>query len=105
MQLNQIVTYWPKGERNGFGQIEYEIPRIIKARWEDKQMLFIDDSGEESTSRAVVYSEMPLAVEGYLFQGETAEQNPISLAAAYRIKAAVVMRNLKADKSINKSWL
>lgn len=105
MKMRQTATYWPKGVRNGFGQIDYPASKTIKVRWEDKQKLFIDNSGEEALSRAVVYAGIEIDDEGYLYLGESTEADPTNEQKAFKVKSVSVTPNLRNTKQEVKVWL
>ena len=107
MKMFQTATYWAKGVINGFGQMDYPKPIRISVRWEDKQKLFIDDTGEQALSSAIVYadSNIDLSEGGYLFLGESTEVNPINEPKAYKIKSVSIIPNLRNTRREVKAWL
>jgi hypothetical protein len=105
MSLRQKVTYWSKGVRDGYGNLSYPSPRVVLARWEDKQVLFIDSSGEQTLSRSVIYSDEIFDEEGYLLLGISTSTTPIELEKAFKIKGISIIPNLSNTKREIKSWL
>jgi len=109
--LKQDVTYWPITGSDGFGGFTFGTARKIKARWEDKAMLFLTDTLEEQVSSAVAY--LPLsddagaldaAVGDYLCEGDqTAVADPTTLAAARRIRQAQKTTNLRGAAAFRKA--
>lgn len=48
----------------------------VKCRWEDKQVMFVLNSGEESVSRAVVYTDTDIDVGSFIILGEVSDSVP-----------------------------
>ena len=67
--LKETCTYWPT-VADGYGGVEFGAPVAVACRWEDKAELFVDDTGREAVSRAVVYVDTDLEVGGYLARGD-----------------------------------
>jgi len=84
--LRQKATYWAPATEDGFGGTSFAAKTTIKCRWEDKAVLFPDDSGVEIKSNAVVYVDRTLLKEGYLFLGTTSSTDPLTLVNAYEIR-------------------
>jgi len=74
--LKQTVTYWAVLD-DGYGGVTVSAPVTIKARWEDKQILFQSPTGEELTSEAVVYLFSDVGINGLLFLGTSVDLDPI----------------------------
>lgn len=105
MKTKQTATYWGKGGRNGYGEIEYLQPKTIKVRWEDKQELFRDELGEDLSSRAVVYTLDDIEYEGYLYLGESDEIDPANEEKAFKIRSVSITPNISNTKRETKAWL
>lgn len=103
--LFQDATYWPPGQNDGFGGVSYGAPVEIKCRWQDKAELFRDNEGQELTSSAVVYVDRELEAKGYLFEGITAEANPITVEGAREVRQLGASPALKGGKVLHKVWL
>jgi len=74
--LRQKITYWAPGTPDGFGGRSYVAPASLTARWEDRVNLFVDNSGNESVSDAVVYLGSAVVVKGYLYNGVSTSTAP-----------------------------
>ena len=84
--LRQKATYWAPGTEDGFGGTTFSAKVVIRCRWEDKSVLFPDDSGVEVKSQSIVYVDRVLAKEGYLLRGTTSSTDPLTLANAFEIR-------------------
>ena len=74
--LRQKCTYWGRPTKNAWGDRTYPSPAILSCHWEEKAQLFIDKTGAESNSHAVVLVESEVEIDGSLFFGESDEDNP-----------------------------
>lgn len=104
-QYNQNATYWEKATINEYNEYTYSAPTIINVRWEDAKVVFNDATGREIMSDAIVYPEINLDIEGFLFLGESVAINPISEDLAYEIKQTETTVNLKNTKTLYKAYL
>ena len=73
--LRAKVTYWTPGARDLFGAITFT-KQTIKGRWENRADQFIDRTGQEVVSRAVVYLDTDVSLDGYLFEGSSTAADP-----------------------------
>lgn len=101
--MNQDVTYWPPGVSDGFGGNGYGSPVAIKARWQDKAVLFRDSEGREVTSDAVVYVSHEVLNTGKLFLGVSVASLPV--AGAKEIRAVQKSPSLNTDETLIKVML
>lgn len=103
--MNQTATYWAVASRNSFNEPTFAAPVQIRCRWENKNVLFKDPSGRERVSAAIVYPEMPLALEGYLFLGTSASTTPRALSGAEEILQVGTSPNIAGGLVLNKVFL
>lgn len=103
--MNQTATYWAVASRNAYNEATFAAPVQIRCRWEDKVVLFRDAAGRERVSNAVVYPEIPLALEGYLFLGTSASTTPRALSGAQEILQVGASPNLPGGLVLNKVFL
>lgn len=54
--LKQNVTYWPPITNDVFGGKIVSVGVLIKARWEEKSVLFRSVDNREETSSSIVYT-------------------------------------------------
>ena len=98
----QQITYWPT-VRTAYG-FSFEEPQVIAGRWEDKAELFINEEGETSTSRAVVYlHSLDVKVGDYLALVESVASDPTGVAGAYRVRSFSKVPNLRANTFLRKA--
>jgi hypothetical protein len=108
--LKQDVVYWGNPVNDGYGGRTFADPVEMKVRWEDKHELFIDSSGQQKTSQAVVFVGEDVVVGGYLMLGtlsdlSSADESPLEIAGAYEIKAFSKIPDLKGESFVRNAWL
>ncbi len=104
--MHDDVTHWPVGGSDGFGGFTFGTAVKFKARWEDKNELFIDINGEQVTSRAHVYIPSPIPVGDYLALGDkTADADPTSIDGPFRVRSYLRSTDLAGLRSIMKAIL
>ncbi len=108
----QLAVYWSSPVKDGFGGASFDAPVEIKVRWEQKQELFIDDSGNEVRSQAVIYPGQDLGIGGYLYLGEVndldstvMEPEDVTTGNVYEIRASSISPNRKGTSYVRKVWL
>ena len=81
-------------------------------RWENRQELFIDPSGNETLSKAVVYLDQEVDLGGYLYLGtlddfSSSEPTPRDSDAinAKEIRSVRKSFNIKGGSFLFKAWL
>ena len=104
--LKQTAVYWGGPVNNGFGGFIFDsqYPIELDVRWEDKQELFLDGQGQQSLSRAVVYTNIDIDINGYMLLGELTDLNsdgdPQKHEGAMRIMAFSKIPDLKAQNFV-----
>ena len=93
--LRQKCTIWGVTP-SGFGGYTYSSPVITNCRWEDKQELFIDKNGSEATSQSIIYTDIDVALESYIYLGESNSTAPPS--SAKEVKSFRKTPNLRATE-------
>lgn len=92
-KLIHTATVWKNPVSDQFGGFTYASPALISCRWEDKAELFIDNTGRETVSKAVIWLDVSDSVEEgdmIILGNEKTKSNP------YKTEARVI-------KSINKT--
>ena len=74
--LRQKATYWGPPQKDAWAARTYPSPATLSCHWEEKARLFIDKTGEQSHSHAVVLLETEVLVDGMLYLGESDEDDP-----------------------------
>lgn len=110
-QLRQAACYWGNPQSDGYGGRTFDDPVEIDVRWVDRQEMFVDTQAREQVSRAVVCVAIDLDVGGYLYLGtlvdlsSAEEGDPLSVSAAYEIRAISKTPNIRADQFVRRVWL
>lgn len=112
-KLRQTAVYWGDPQSDGAGGRTFgsAYPIELSIRWEQRQELFIDASGQESTSKAVVYVDQDVDIGGYLYLGglddlsSAEEANPLTVDGTYEIRGLKKLPDIRADRFMRKAWL
>jgi len=110
-KLRQTAVYWGNPQSDGAGGRTFDDPVEISIRWEERQELFIDANGQESTSKAVVYLGEDVNIGGYLYLGDfndlssAEEGDPLTVGGACEIRSFQKLPSIKADRFLRKAWL
>jgi len=104
--MHDDVTHWPFGGSDGFGGFTFGTPIKFKARWEDKNVLFLTLSGEEEVSNAVVYVPQSVDIGDYLGLGDlTASPDPTAISGPNRVRGYNRSTDLRGLHEIMKAIL
>lgn len=98
----QTVTWWARSASDEYGGSLFNPPKVIGARWEDKNVLYNNRVGDEATSNAIVYVDRRVEEGDYLMLGES-ESNDPHLVDAYEIKKyneSPDIRNLTSSRKV-----
>jgi len=115
--LNQTAVYWSSPKENGYGGVDYADPIQISCRWEDKQQIIGTITGNQiigfqNMSRAIVYVDRDLDVDGWLMLGTLDDltdssgdssgeyYDPHQIAGAYIIKRFEKMPSLQSATNV-----
>lgn len=104
--LKQVTTYWPKSDTSDFGQESFGAPVKIFGRWSDRAEAVRKSTGEEVTSRAIVFLDRDISPEGYLAKGDwTSEDDPTVVAEAYPIVAFGTIPDVRYMETERRAYL
>ena len=109
-QLNQTALYWGSPSASGWGGYDWNDAVEIDCRWEQASEKFINQTGEEVQSQAVVYLDQDVDVGGYLMLGDlddisSSEATPDDVDGAYAIQGFSKIPNVKGTEFERKAWL
>ena len=108
--LNQKGIRWTGATQDGYGGQTFDDPVEIDVRWEDRRELFVDATGKEVLSRAVVYVGVDLDDGDYLMLGELTDLDsgsvePRELTTAYEVRAFSKIPDLAGTRFVRKAFL
>jgi hypothetical protein len=105
--LNNPITYWPPAAENQFGVRTYGMPILIEGRWEEKQEEVNTIGGKFINSKAIVYVDQDLQVNGYLAKGDATGQpsDPTTLPFESEILAYFEDPDLRSCSKLRKAVL
>ncbi len=104
--LQQTVTYWAPSGPSATGGATFASPSAISGRWEDRNILFIDETGKETRSQSVVYLASDVKLGGYLALGDqTGTADPHAIDDAHEIKSWQKIPNKSATQFLRRAVL
>ena len=83
--LKQTAVYWSTPVQDGYGGFTYADPVEVTVRWMEKNDLFVDQSGREVTSKAVVLAETDFEIGGRLWLGTLADLSVAEKASPHTL--------------------
>lgn len=89
--LKQKAVYWASPASDGMTGRTFDTAVELSVRWEERGELFVDSTGQERTSRAVIFVSQDVDLGGYLYLGTFASLDsgeavdPFELDEAYEI--------------------
>lgn len=102
--LVQDITYWTTSS-DGFGGSTYGAPQSLKGRWEERNDVFRTPNGQEKVSKAVVYLDTDVEINGYLYLGVSVASDPTTVSGATLIEGFRKIPNLGAVRFERKAYL
>lgn len=107
---NQDVTYWAPAGESGFGTRTFVAPILIKARWEEREVVDVGGATEIQKSGAKVFVDRTVVLGGYLAIGDYAEilvpeLDPRALSIAHIIKQYIEVPALSGNEILRKVLL
>lgn len=108
--LKQKAVLWLNPVNDGYGGRTFDDPAEIDCRWEDLAQTFVDASGREAVSRAVVYVDRDVAPGAYLMLGEVADLDsdsagPDSEPDAREVRSFSKIPSVSGTLFCRKVWL
>lgn len=101
-----VCTWWARSASDGYGGTVFASPVAVPCRWEDKQTLFVNRSGEETVSAAIAYVDRDMQIGDWLIHGNFVyASNPTLLDGAYEIKQFAVTPDLRLLDSLRKVFM
>lgn len=99
------ITYWPKTGEDRFGDDSFSTPVTMLAHWEDRNENVRLPTGEEVVSRSIVYTELEVAMGGYLAKGDhTGQADPVAVGGK-EIMTVAQIPSLRTNQSEFRAFL
>lgn len=96
--LPQVATIWRRSSTapNRYGAYDFAEPESINVKWNRKQELFRNNTGEEEYSSAVVFLawDTEISIGDYLLLGDSTAADPTTTPGAYEVRAVESVRAL-----------
>ena len=102
--LKQTATHWSPGVPDGYGGSTYGAPVSMVCKWEERAVLFRDDKGDETISKAVVFLPSDVGIGDYLFLGESVVADPTTIDA-HEVRQFSSIPDLRNAKQERKAYL
>jgi hypothetical protein len=104
--LTAPITYWPPAVENQYAVRSYSAPVLIHGRWEDHFEELATLGGKALNSKAIVYPDRDLQVNGFLAQGDhTNDNDPTIVPGAAEILAYFEDPDLRSCTKVRKAVL
>lgn len=108
--LKQKAVYWSSPIPDGFGGFSYIAPIEINVRWEDRTEQYVDMSGQQALSNAIVYADRDFSIGCYIMLGTLLDVtdpglDPQKTTGALRIMMVAKSPNIKGTQFLRKAWL
>lgn len=109
-KLKQTAVYWEFIKLDGYGHGTYQTEVELTVRWEDTQEVFVDDTGREVLSQAVIVSSVPLVKQSMLFLGSIGDldsgvTDPQQVDGAREVRKTDAVKNLRATQTLYTNYL
>lgn len=103
-------VYWEAIGNDGFGGKTFADAVELDCRWDDSQVMFVDDQGKEIASQSVVYVGIDMTNGDYLKNGSLSEldnpsENPQRIDGAKEVKSFNKIPNLKYTEYLRVVYL
>lgn len=102
--LTAPITHWV-ATPGTYGGFSFSVPVVLNGRWEQRAELFLDQAGQKVVSRAIVYLDTDVALEDYLFEGESTVADPTTLAGTEQVRAFNKIPDLANLEYLRKAFL
>jgi hypothetical protein len=99
-QMKQTITYWAPSTTDVYGKKTYASPVALTGRWEEKQEIFRDKTGKDIMSKARIFLQQAVVIDGYLYLGTSAGSDPTTVSGAWEIQAVGRMPDLRALRNL-----
>ena len=103
--LKQTITYWAPATPDGYGNRSFASPVSLKGRYEEKLVLFIDETGREARSDAQVLLGQDVLQQGYLYLGLSGAVDPSTVSGAHEIRGFEKIPSIRGTKFVRKALL
>lgn len=105
IRRGEEITYWEPNSSDVFGGDTFKAPKTVKGRWEEMAEMFRDKSGQEVVSRTIVYLDIDINVNGYLFRGVSTKLDPRTVDGALEIRQFSRVPDLRYLKTLRVAYL
>ncbi len=84
--LRTAATYWSVTGVDSSGDSTFAAAKAVQVRWEEKQIVFTNASGEQSSAAAIIFVREDMTAGDYLFLGASTAADPTSVTGARQIQ-------------------
>lgn len=102
--MKQTLTRWTVTP-NGYGGYTFGAPSTMLCRWEDRNVMYRDGQGIERVSNAVVYPELDLEVEEFVYKGTSTAADPTTVEGTFQVKQFNTVPDLRNVSVVRKAML
>ena len=102
--LKGEITRWPTTE-SAYSGFTFGAPELIKARWEESNVVFRSAEGEEETSAAIVYTDKDVPIGDYIADGDFLAVADPTTIPAHRVRQFNRVTDLRNVTTIRKAFV
>ncbi len=84
--LRQTATLWVFNGVSNSGDPSFVAPVQVTVRWEDRVIEFIDNRGEKTVSKSVVYLSQDVNQGDFMVLGTDSTASPINVVGAFEVR-------------------
>jgi len=103
--LNQQATYWASLGQDEYSRTSFAAPTTIAVRWEDTAEVIRNKKGDEYVSKSTVFCATDFALDGYLYNGVSAEADPRVVSGAHEIMQISKIPDLRSMQELFTAFL
>ena len=99
------ITYWPPATtKNAAGETVASTQTEIKGAWQ-KSTEYVDEvDGVRKKATDIVYTDVEVEEEGYLYEGISTASNPKDVTGVVRILRAKRLNDIHQNYGLCKAW-
>lgn len=101
-KLIHTATVWKNSVSDNYGGFTFDAPVTVDCRWEGKSELFIDKTGREAVSKAVIWLDVDDGIEEgdmIAYGDQTTYTDPYDCATAWTLKNVSSTDNLRGTQT------
>ena len=103
--LRDAATYWEVTGVDSSGSPTFAAAKAIRVRWEERQVVFTNASGEVASAASTVFVREDMEAGDYLFLGTSTTADPKSVTGAQEIQGFSKLQRLHGGEYERRAFL